>query len=161
MKEKIISEDRNAVQPAGADVFSAAEINRQMAQREAAKAADDVRHAKEQQDKKKALTDELHKPFDRSSNQLMQMVKQLVTHAAGHGQSEVKVYRFPNTMCSDRGRRINSSEPDWDTTLEGRAKFAYEFWHDHLRPLGFHLRAEVLEYPGGIPGDIGFIITWT
>ena len=40
------------------------------------------------------------------------------------------------------------------------AKAAYEFWHDHLRPLGFHLKAEVLEYPGGMPGDIGFFLTW-
>ena len=76
------------------------------------------------------------------------------------GQSEVQVYRFPNAMCSDRGRRINNSEPDWETTLEGRPKFAYEFWRDQLRPLGFHLKAEVLEYPGGMPGDIGFILSW-
>ena len=41
--------------------------------------------------------------------------------------------------------------------LEGRPKFAYEFWRDQLRPLGFHLKAEVLEYRGGMPGDIGFI----
>ena len=59
-----------------------------------------------------------------------------------------------------RGRRINNSEPDWEATLEGRPKAAYEFWHDHLRPLGFHLKAEVLEYPGGMPGDIGFFLTW-
>ena len=55
---------------------------------------------------------------------------------------------------------MNNSEPDWETTLEGRPKFAYEFWQDHLRPLGFHLKAEVLEYPGGMPGDIGFILAW-
>ena len=32
---------------------------------------------------------------------------------------------------------------------EGRPKFAYEFWHDHLRlrPLSRHLRAQMLEYP--------------
>jgi len=29
-----------------------------------------------------------------------------------------------------------------------------------LQPLGFGLKAEVLEYPGGMPGDIGFFITW-
>jgi hypothetical protein len=83
-----------------------------------------------------------------------------VNHAAEAEQSEVQVYRFPNALCSDRGRRINNSEPDWETTLEGRPKAAYEFWHDHLRPLGFHLRAEVLEYPRGMPGDIGFFLTW-
>ena len=54
---------------------------------------------------------------------------------------------------------INNSEPGWEATLEGRPKMAYEFWHDHLRPIGFGLKAEVLEYPGGMPGDIGFILT--
>jgi hypothetical protein len=29
-----------------------------------------------------------------------------------------------------------------------------------LRPLGSGLRAEVLEYPGGMPGHIGFFLTW-
>src|SRR5262249_1373794 len=81
-------------------------------------------------------------------------------HAAEAGQTEVQVYRFPNELCSDRGRRINNSEPEWETTLEGRPKAAYEFWHDHLRPLGFGLKAEVLEYPGGLPGDIACFLTW-
>ena len=155
-----MSGDRNAVQPAGSSVFSAADLNREMADREAAKAADDLRHAQEQEEKQKAVLEELHKPFDKSADQLMQLVMQLARHAAEHGQSEVQVYRFPNSMCSDRGRKINNSEPGWDTTLEGRPKLAYEFWHDHLRPLGFRLKAEVLEYPGGMPGDIGLVLTW-
>jgi hypothetical protein len=89
----------------------------------------------------------------------MHVVMQLVSHAAEHGQSEVQVYRFPNAMCS-RGRRINNSEPDWETTLEGRPKLASEFWHDRHTPLGFHLKAEVFECPEGMPGDIGLILTW-
>jgi len=155
-----MSENRSAAQPAGSGVFSVADINREMADREAAKAADDLRHKKEQEEKQKSLIEELHKPFDRSVDQLMQLVMQLVRHAAEHGQREVQVYRFPNAMCNDRGRRINNSEPDWETSLEGRPKFAHEFWHEHLRPLGFHLSAQVLDYPGGMPGDIGFILTW-
>jgi hypothetical protein len=155
-----MSENRSAAQPADSGVFSAADIKHRMAEREATKAAEELRHSKEQEEKQKALMEEFHKPFDRSGEQLMQLVMQLVSHAAESGHTEVQVYRFPNAMCSDRGRRINNSEPDWETTLEGRPKFAYEFWRDHLRPLGFHLKAEVLEYPGGMPGDIGFILTW-
>src|SRR6516164_6187138 len=129
-----MSSDHSTTQTAGTGTgtFSAADLKRRMAEREAAKAAE----------------------------QLMQTVMQLVNHAAESGQSEVQVYRFPNALCSDRGRRINNSEPGWETTLEGRPKAAYEFWHDHLRPLGFGLKAEVLEYPGGMPGDIGFFLTW-
>jgi hypothetical protein len=90
----------------------------------------------------------------------MQLVTSLVNPAADAGQTEVQVYRFPNQLCKDRGRAINNFEADWDKTLEGRPRLAYEFWHDHLRPLGFGLRAEVLEYPGGMPGDIGLFLTW-
>ena len=155
-----MSERQSTAQPTAAGVFSAADIKHRMAEREAARAAEELRHAKEQQEKQKAMMEEFHKPLDRTPEQLMQVVMQLVSHAADRGQSEVQVYRFPNQLSSDRGRRINNSEPDWETTLEGRPKFAYEFWRDRLRPLGFHLKAQVLEYPGGMPGDIGFILTW-
>jgi hypothetical protein len=63
-------------------------------------------------------------------------------------------------MCTDRGRRINNSEAGWESTLEGRPKAGYEFWRSQLQPLGFGLKAEVVEYPGGMPGDIGFFLTW-
>jgi hypothetical protein len=57
----------------------------------------------------------------------------LVNRAAVRRQSEVQVYRFPNSLCTDRGRKINNSELGWEETLEGRPKLGYEFWHDHLR----------------------------
>ena len=155
-----MSDNRSASTPAGTGGFSAADLRRRMAEREAAKAAEDARHKQEQEEKQKAVMEEFHKPPERTPEQLMQLVTQLVNRAAERGQSEVQVYRFPNALCSDHGRRINNSEPEWEKTLEGRPKAAYEFWHEHLRPLGFHLRAEVLEYPGGMPGDIGLILTW-
>ena len=152
-----MSENRGTTRSAA---FSAADLRRRMAEREAAKAAEELRHQKEQEEKQKAVMAEFHKPPERTPEQLMHMLMQLVEKAAERGQSEVQVYRFPNNLCSDRGRRINNSDPDWHTTLEGRPRAGYEFWRDHLRPLGFHLRAQVLEYPGGMPGDIGFFLTW-
>jgi hypothetical protein len=131
-----------------------------MAEREAAKAAEEMRHMQEQEEKQKAVMEEFRKAPDRTPEQVMQLVTQLVDRAAERGQSEVQIYRFPNSLCTDRGRRINNSEPEWEKTLEGRPKVAYEFWQEHLRPLGFHLKAQVLEYPGGMPGDIGFFLTW-
>ena len=157
-----MSSDRSTTQTptTGTPTFSAADIKRRMAEREAAKAAEEMRRMREQEEKQKAVMAEFHKPPERSPEQLMNFVMQLVNHAAEAGQTEVQVYRFPNELCSDRGRRINNSQPDWEQTLEGRPKAAYEFWHHHLQPLGFHLKAEVLEYPGGMPGDIGFFLTW-
>ena len=155
-----MSENRSSTQPAGTGIFSAADLKRRMTEREAAKAAEETRHMHEQEEKQKAVMAEFHKPPTRSAEQLMELVMGLVNRAAERGESEVQVYRFPNEVCSDGGRRINNAEPDWPDSLEGRPKLAYEFWHDHLRPLGFGLKAEVLEYPGGMPGDIGFFLTW-
>ena len=155
-----MSENRGTTQPTGVGLFSVADLKRRMAEREAAKAAEEVRHMQEQEEKQKAVMAEFHKPPERTAEQLMELVMRLVSQAAERGQSEIQVYRFPNALCSDGGRRINNAEPDWHDSLEGRPKFGYEFWHDHLRSLGFGLKAEVLEYPGGKPGDIGFFLTW-
>jgi hypothetical protein len=155
-----MSDTRSTATPAGSGIFSAADIKGRMARRETEKAAEELRHMKEQEEKQKAVMAEFHAPPARSPEQLMQLIMQLVTRAAERGETEVQVYRFPNELCTDRGRRINNSLPDWEDTLEGRPKAGYEFWRDHLRPLGFGLRAAVLEYPGGVPGDIGFFLTW-
>jgi hypothetical protein len=154
-----MSDDRNPAS-AGSGVVSAADLRRRMAEREAAKAAEALRHQQAEQEQRKKIMEQFEAPPDRSAEQLLPMVMQLVEKAAERGESEVQVYRFPNVMCSDRGRRINNGEPGWPETLQGRPRAGYEFWRDHLHPLGFGLRAEVLEYPGGMPGDIGLILTW-
>ena len=154
-----MSSEQRSTRPA-AGVFSAADLQRRMAEREAARAAEESRRTQEQEERQKVVMAEFHKPPERTAEQLMQLVRQLVDQAADRGQTEVQVYRFPNELCRDRGRRINNSEPGWEQTLEGRPKLAYEFWHDHLRPLGFGLKAGVVDYPGGMPGDIGFFLTW-
>ena len=49
----------------------------------------------------------------------MELLMQLVSRAAERGQSQVQIYRFPNSLCSDGGRRINNSLLEWEKTLEG------------------------------------------
>ena len=155
-----MAETANTAQSAAIQTLSADAIRSRMAEAEAQKMAEKLRQKQEQEEKQKAVVEELHKPLARTPEQLMQTVMQLIDHAADSGQSEVQVYRFPNALCSDRGRKINNSEPGWEATLEGRPKAAYDFWDEHLRPLGFHLKAEVLDYPRGMTGDIGFVVSW-
>ena len=155
-----MSDTRSPSQPPAAGTFSAADIKRRMVEREAAKAAEELRRMREHEEKQKAVMEEFHKPPERTPEQLMQALMQLVNHAAEDGKTEVQVYRFPNELCTDRGRAINNFEEGWDKTLTARPKLAYEFWHDHLRPLGFGLKAEILDYPGGMPGDVGLSLTW-
>jgi CBS domain-containing protein len=79
---------------------------------------------------------------------------------AEHGEKEFMLLRFPSQLCSDGGRAINITEPDWPATLRGEAAELYLRWHRDLKPRGFHLAARVLDFPGGLPGDIGLFLSW-
>ena len=90
----------------------------------------------------------------------MERVAAAVRHAAERGEKEVQVVRFSSDFCTDRGRAINNFDPNWHETLTGFAKEAYEAWDKNLRPLGYKLRAQVLNYPDGMPGDVGMFLHW-
>jgi cyclopropane fatty-acyl-phospholipid synthase-like methyltransferase len=83
-----------------------------------------------------------------------------VRRAAERGEKELQVLKFSSEFCTDKGRAINNFEADWPETLTGFAKEAYEAWDEHLRPLGYKLRAQILDYPNGMPGDVGLILYW-
>jgi N-acetylglucosamine kinase-like BadF-type ATPase len=92
--------------------------------------------------------------------EVLARVSRAVKSAAERGQQEVLVIRFSSAYCTDRGRAINNSEPDWPKTLTGFAKRAHEFWQKELEPHGYKLRAEIMDYPGGMPGDVGIFLKW-
>jgi CBS domain-containing protein len=80
--------------------------------------------------------------------------------AAERGETEYLLLRLPSDLCSDGGRAINAPDPDWPRTLRGEAAEMYLRWERELRPRGFHLVARVLEFPDGVPGDIGLFLVW-
>ena len=43
-------------------------------------------------------------------------------------------------------------------TLRGEAAEIYLRWERDLKPHGFRLAARVLDFPGGMPGDIGLFL---
>ena len=81
--------------------------------------------------------------------------------AAQRGESEVLVMRFPNSLCADKGRAINNAEEGWPETLTGRPRQAYEFWKEHLQPNDFKLKAMIVDWPAGLPGDVAFFLSWS
>jgi hypothetical protein len=83
-----------------------------------------------------------------------------IRRAAEQGQRQFMVVTFPATYCNDHGRRINNLEPDWPDSLEGFSKKAYQYFQSELKPLGYRLTAQVLDYPGGVPGNIGLYLSW-
>ena len=83
-----------------------------------------------------------------------------IRRAAEQGQRQLIVVTFPAAYCNDQGRRINNLESDWPESLEGFAKKAYEYYIKELKPLGYKLTAQVLDYPGGMPGRVGMYLSW-
>jgi hypothetical protein len=89
-----------------------------------------------------------------------EVIKRVVMKAAADGKLEALVYSFPSSFCSDSGRAINSGRPNWPETLQGKAKELYDLFVAVAKPGGYQLKAMVISFPGGMPGDIGFFLTW-
>ncbi len=87
---------------------------------------------------------------------LMTAVKQL----AGRGMHEFLVVKFSAQFLSDGGRRVNNFELDWPDSLQGFAKRAYDYYQEYLKPAGYRLRVQILEYPNGKFGDVGLFLCW-
>ena len=80
--------------------------------------------------------------------------------AAEHGDNHLQVFTFPSELRTDGGRAINNGDPNWPTTLVGFAQRAHEFYKTELQPHGYRLRAEILNFPGGKPGDVAVTLSW-
>jgi CBS domain-containing protein len=80
--------------------------------------------------------------------------------AARHGEKDALLLRFPTEACTDGARAINAAEPAWPATLRGEPAELYLRWEQELKPRGFHLSARVIDFPDGLPGDVGLFLTW-
>ena len=61
---------------------------------------------------------------------------------------------------TDKGRAIIQQEAGWENTLTGVPKEIYQLWAKYFRPRGYKLRVEIIDYPGGLPGDVGMTLKW-
>jgi hypothetical protein len=139
---------------------TAKEIQRQAALKEAEKADQDARRLAVIETEKRALIDRLSKPSGLTEDEKVQLAATVIQRAVRNGQTEVHVYRFPNSLCTDNGRAINQQEPGWEKTLTGIAQEIYQLWFDYLKPRGYRIQYQILDFPGGVPGDIGIVIVW-
>ena len=141
-------------------VPSAKALMEKIALKEAEKASAAARASAQAEAEKLALIERLSKPSGLSDDEVMKKAAAIIQGAAKNGLTEVQVYRFPNTLCTDRGRAINQQEPGWEKTLTGIPKEIYEFWDRRLRPLGYRLRVQIVDFSGGVPGDVGMTLRW-
>jgi hypothetical protein len=139
---------------------NALQIRKEAALEEARKAEEYVRLAAAAEAEKRALIERLSKPSGKSEEEKIKLASTIIQRAVRNGLTEVQVYRFPNTLCTDKGRAINQMEAGWEKTLTGIPKEIFELWAEYLKPRGYRIGYQVIDFPGGVPGDIGVIISW-
>lgn len=141
-----------------ADLIRPDDLKKISSDAEMKKAEEYLSRAKKREEEQKALR-QLFMDKDVSPNAI-ESVNNAVRRAAEQGLHELQVFTFPASYCNDGGRRINNNEPDWPDSLEGYAKKAYAYFERELRPLGYKVRVEIVDYPGGMPGNVGMYLSW-
>jgi hypothetical protein len=139
---------------------TATEIQKRAAIHEAQKADEYVRRLATAEAEKRALIERLSKPSGLTEDEKVKLASTVIQRAVRNGLTEVQVYRFPNTLCIDNGRAINQQEAGWEKTLTGIPQEIFKLWSDYLKPRGYRIRYQIVDFPGGMPGDIGIVIAW-
>jgi hypothetical protein len=138
--------------------FTAASIRAYTARKKEEESAKRVAH----EAAVKADRDILHEAFLKRevSPEALSRVESVVRKAVEAGEKEVMVFQFPSDWLPDQGRAITNQDKDWTRKLDGFAKRAFEYYERELAPRGFQLRAGIVNWPGGMPGDVGFFLRW-
>jgi hypothetical protein len=139
---------------------SAGDYMKKLALAEAEEASKQAKQHAEAEAEKQALLDRLTKPSGVSDEEAIQRAIRIIERAVANGKTEVQVYRFPNQLCTDKGRAINQQEPGWENTLTGVPKEIHQLWVKHFRARGYKLRVEIVDFPGGMPGDVAMTLKW-
>jgi hypothetical protein len=139
---------------------TAKQLQQKLALAEAEKAAASARSLAAEEEEKKALLANFSKPSGVADEERMKRAAAIIQRAVSNGLTEVFVGRFPNRLCTDQGRAINQAEVGWEKTLTGLPKELYEFWEKHLKARGYKLRVQIVDFPDGMPGDIGLTLGW-
>jgi hypothetical protein len=144
----------------GSQLPSAKDLRQKIAVVESEKASLAVRKAAAEEAEKKKLIAQLSKPSGLSDDELMRRGNAIIQRAVNAGRMSVQIYRFPNALCTDHGRAINQREAGWEKSLTGAPKELYLFWERRLKPLGYRIRYEIVDFPDGMPGDVGVTLSW-
>lgn len=106
------------------------------------------------------LVASLLKPKEVVVEEALKRVAILIRTASEHGLNEVLTNRFPSETLTDHGRAILAGDSDWPQTLQGQPQVFYDVWREHLKPLGYGLRVEIIDYRNDLPGDVGAFLFW-
>jgi hypothetical protein len=138
--------------------LSADAIHSFIVEREKRKAEESRKHA----EAAKAEREKLHDVFlkDDVPEDAMGRVALMVRKAVEMGEKQALLFQFPSDWLPDQGRSITNHAADWHEHLDGFARRAHAYFERELKPRGFQLSADILDWPNGMPGDVGFFLRW-
>ena len=55
---------------------------------------------------------------------------------------------------------INNNDNNWPSSLQGKAGELYQRYLEVAKPQGYRLKAMIISFPGGMPGDVGLFLDW-
>jgi hypothetical protein len=139
---------------------SAKDCLQKLAVAQAEEAAREAKQRARAEAEKRSLIEHLRSPSGVSEQEGINRAIAIIERALNQGRSEVQVHRFPCSLCTDKGRAINQQEPGWEKTLAGVPREIYDLWAKHFRDRGFKLRVEIVDFPGGFPGDVAMTLSW-
>jgi hypothetical protein len=133
---------------------------KKLASAEAEEAAKAARQHQKAEAEKRKLLEQFEKPSGVSDEERIKRAVVIIERAVRNGKTEVQIVRFPCDLCTDHGRAINQGERGWEGTLTGLPKELYGAWAKYFQPRGYKLRAEIVSFPDGRPGDVGMTLSW-
>jgi|SRR5271166_2709748 len=83
---------------------------KKLALAEAEEAAEETRARAQAAAEKEALLDQFIKPSGASDEERLRRAASIIKRAVDNGLTEVEVGRFPDQLCTDRGRAVNQQE---------------------------------------------------
>ena len=141
-------------------LLSAKDLQAKIALAEGEKASAAAKAHAAAEAEKQAFIERISKPSGLTDDQIVEKASHIVNRAVENGLTAVQVFRFPNHLCSDNGRAIDQGEAGWEKTLTGIPKELFDFYERQLKPHGYHIKYHIVDFPGGIRGDVGVILSW-
>ena len=114
------------------------------------------------------------------TDEIIQSGLDRIKRAFDRGETELMFSSFPSSfflpMAAGRSSTPGSApinkpnkeelarqadEPDWAAGLCPRGCIrSLILWKANLKPGGFKFEARIINYPGGVPGDVGLFFSW-
>jgi hypothetical protein len=102
----------------------------------------------------------MKKPSGISDEEGVRCGAAIIQRAVSAALTEVEVYRLSEQLVHGSKSRDQSRGTGLGEHPDARAKEIHQLWHKYLRPRGYKLRAQIVGWPGGMPGDVGTSLSW-